>query len=278
MMPREGETTVQYRLDLMLGICFLVITFFAFHRSYQSWQSFGGRKVISVFNTLIFIAALARALWFLIPNYYIETQYDPAPLMAFQDDGWLGDLLSESLLLIGSYALYGVFILIACYWLHMLRKLDPITESHNNSVHNHLNNQDMNGSYGGSSNNNGNIASPGISRESAQSTGTLEMFTTIMSVTICIEALNIMLFLSGFYNSEELILYDGILFSMLSLATLCFITYLSRQINIVLVNMEIINQSSSKAQIKRIYAIVLLANFFFLTRIVFEVLSHKLIY
>ena len=116
----EGNfSLVERRQDLILGIAFLFITIFSCVRVVRNFSPTGGRKVITTFNILIFIASGARAVWFLIPNDALETSYTPEPLIAFVDTGWIGALISELLSVIGSLSLYGIFILVACYWVNM---------------------------------------------------------------------------------------------------------------------------------------------------------------
>lgn len=63
------ETHFQARLDLGLGLCFLGVALFAGFRLFKTWSSASaGRRVISVFNSLLFLASAFRAIWFLIPN------------------------------------------------------------------------------------------------------------------------------------------------------------------------------------------------------------------
>lgn len=255
----NGETAWQFRLDVFIGLLFLTVTLFALQRCVNSWQGTGGRKVISVFNTLIFLAGLFRSIWFLIPNHYWESSYDPLPLTAFSSDTfWQGTLASEIFLLLGTYFLYGIFILIACYWYTMLRKLEPTNSS----------------SPDGSTN--PTTSAVGLitpaSRDSNQVIGALDLFFPIMGGIAVLEGINILLFLSRTFNEENMIVFDGIVYIILSLLVVCSIVYLSRQINGVLKNMEIINQSSSQSQIRRINLISMLASFFFSSRAIFELI------
>lgn len=244
MMSIPGHFRLEeFRQDLILGVAFLLITGFSSVRIIRNFSPTGGRKVITTFNILIFVAAAVRAVWFLIPNDILETSYAPESQIAFRDPGWVGTLISELMLVTGSLSLYGIFILVACYWVNMLQKLNsnvaPITQS-------------------------------GFARFKAHSLGTMETFGIIMSFIIFCEGINICLFLSGVFNSEQMILYDAIMLSVVSVAVIAEITILSNQIQTVLQNLEAINNRNSQPQIRRIFAIIVVANVFFITRVILE--------
>jgi hypothetical protein len=228
----------QKRLDLVLGIAFLLITVFSSVRILRSFSLSSGRKVITTFNILIFMASALRAVWFLVPNDLLETSYTPEPQIAFLSPGWAGTLGSELLMQLGSLSLYGIFILIACYWVNMLRKLNSNTGT--SVLH------------------------------KSQRLGTIEMFLGIMLVLCTCEVINIALFCSGHFNSEQMILYDSILLTVISVAAVAEISLLSHQIQTVLRNLEAINNRNSQPQIRRIFAIIIVANSFFVTRVVLE--------
>lgn len=243
MESRLHFSTAEKRQDMILGIAFLFITAFSSVRIVRNCSPTGGRKVITTFNILIFIASAARALWFLLPNNILETSYTPEPLVAFVDNGWKGALISEILLVVGSLSLYGIFILVACYWVNMLRKLNSNTGTTDVST---------------------------FARFKVQRLGTLETFTIIMSLFAACQALNIVLYLSQVFNSEQMILYDSILLTVVSVAVVAEITILSNQIQVVLQNLEAINNRNSQPQIRRIFAIIVVANMFFVTRVILE--------
>jgi hypothetical protein len=234
---------VELRQDLILGVAFLLITGFSSVRIIRNFSPTGGRKVITTFNILIFMAAAIRAVWFLIPNDMLETSYSPKPQMAFISEGWAGTLISELMLISGSICLYGIFILVACYWVNMLQKLSA------------------------------NVAPPvrsGFARFKASNLGTMETFAIIMTFFVFCEGVNISLFLSNVFNSEQMILYDSIVLSVFSVAVIAEITILSNQIQEVLHNLEAINNRNSQPQIRRIFAIIVVANVFFITRVILE--------
>lgn len=233
----------EMRQDLVLGVAFLLITGFSSIRIIRNFSPTGGRKVITTFNILIFIVSAVRAVWFLIPNNFLETSYAPQPLAAFRDEGWVGTLISELMLVTGSLSLYGIFILVACYWVNMLQKLNTNVAP---------------------------SARSGFARFKVSNFGTMETFGIIMSVFIFCQGINICLFLSGVFNSEQMILYDSIMLSAVSVAVIAEITILSNQIQNVLQNLEAINNRNSQPQIRRIFAIIVVANVFFISRVILE--------
>lgn len=243
MTGTELFRLAEKRQDLILGIAFLLITAFSSIRIIRNFSPTGGRKVITTFNILIFIVAATRAVWFLIPNDLLEMSYAPVPLIAFKDNGWFGTLISELMLVTGSLSLYGIFILVACYWVNMLRKLNTNVAP---------------------------SAQTGFARFKVSNFGTMETFAIIMSTFVFLQAINICLFLSGAFNSEQMILYDSIMLSVVSVAVVAEITILSNQIQNVLQNLEAINNRNSQPQIRRIFAIIVVANVFFISRVILE--------
>ena len=239
----ESFRPVEKRQDLFLGVAFLLITGFSSIRIIRNFSPTGGRKVITTFNILIFMASSIRAVWFLLPNDLLETSYTPQPLVAFQDYGWIGAFFSELMLSTGSMCLYGIFILVACYWVNMLQKLNTNTVT---------------------------VPRSGLERFKVNNLGTMEVFGIIMGIFVLLEGINICLFLTGFFNSEQMILYDAIMLSVVSVAVITEITILSSQIQSVLQNLEAINNRNSQPQIRRIFAIILVANVFFVTRVILE--------
>lgn len=275
--------------DVVLGLCYLVIGCFSMARIYRNVQAGGSRKVIAAFNLLIFLSSASRAVWFLVPNYCLEPSYTPVAISvhsmdyshrggvysssysgfgySYSDSSsyghshskstsnssistgtsidsetysdsysgyWVGTLISELLLQIGSLSLYGIFILISCYWQHMLNKLDSTTTADSANY------------------------------------GTLTWFGMIMLVLLIIQCVNIFLYVFDKINSQGMILYDSIFLALLSLATVTRITLLSNKIKLVLNTLEAANRNNSKPQIRRIFAIMLVADLFFVSRVVLE--------
>jgi hypothetical protein len=275
------ETIFQQRLDLVLGVLYSGITVFAFSRCYSSWKTLGGRKVVSVFNTLIFLAAFLRAIWFLIPNNVLEPTYEPLPerMKGYQEEKYsLGILISEMLQEAGSFFFYAVFVLIGCYWFVMLQKLDSHTSSElpdgTTTTPSTTTIPYNNPSSSSSSSNHTDalrLLTPSANTQDFFRTiGPLGLFLWLLLFMFLIPCINIICFLNNLFTTEQMIQYDAITFATLAIGIVSSITYLSRRINRVLKNMEIIKQSSSKSQIQRIRLIVFLAIFFFCTRILLE--------
>lgn len=244
------ESEEEYTQDILLSIAFLIIGIFSCWRLILYFSLNSNGKVITLFFFLITITSFIRSLWFIIPSSTLEGTYSPYPIKAFQSSNWKGILLSEIMLLIGSLSLYGVFLLVICYWAHMLQKVEQpeVIE------YNYLLSRDV-------PNNN-------IQRHKRSP---LEKFGLMMLFLISLETLNIVLFLFGFYNSEVMILFDSLVFSFTSLATLIAISIFSNRIRIVLTMMGVINGNSTKPQVTRILAITVAANIFFILRLIIEI-------
>ena len=61
---------------------------------------------------------------FLIPSETLEGSYVPVMQWAYSSKHWVGTLSSEILLSLGSLSLFSIFILMAAFWAHMLRRVD----------------------------------------------------------------------------------------------------------------------------------------------------------
>jgi hypothetical protein len=208
--------------------------------------------VITVFYTLISLTALIRAIWFLIPSSVLEGSYTPIALFAFQSPGWKGVFISEMMLAIGNLFLYAVFLLIVCYWAHMVQKVEhPESPESNYLLHSQQ-------------------ALARFPREAKTRRGPMETFGIMMLVLCSAECVNIALFLFQRFNSEQMILYDSILFSLTSVATLIAITMFSGRIRVVLTTIGVINSNSTRPQVRRILAITVAANIFFVLRLAIE--------
>ena len=201
----------------------------------------GGGKVITAFYGIIAFTAGVRAIWFLIPSIYLEGAYVPTSTIAFESDNWFGILLSELLLVLGSLSLYSIFILIACYWSHMLRKVDTSQDARSRL-----------------------LGQPTIRR------GPMETFGITITIISSAQAFGILLYLGQFWNAEEMILYDSVLLSIVSLTTLIEITLYSHRIRMVLTTIGAINANNTRPQVRRIFAITIAASFFFVTRVIIE--------
>lgn len=241
MTLMEGFNKFELRQDLVLGIAFLFLTVFSSVRILRSFGPTLGRKVITTFNSLIFLTSSLRAVWFLIPNYLLEKSYAPTPVVAFDSPRWHGTLISELLEVVGTLTLYGVFILVACYWVHMLAKLNSDDASR-----------------------------AAIMQSGRRRFGTLTLFTVMMMSIALFEVINIALFLTQHFNSEQMMLCSSFMLSLVAIAIVITVTVLSHHIKTALRNLEVITRRSSQPQIRRIFAIIIAANVFFVVRVILE--------
>jgi len=227
--------------DFVLGLLFLAVCAFSAFRVTKNILSFSENEIIiTLFNSLIFFTALLRCIWFLIPNNLIEDSYAPIPVVAFVTDGWYGTLISELLSVIGTICLYGLFVLIICYWIFVLEKRHAIS------------------------------AMSRWSRFKPRIYSTIELFVIFMSFLILSQAISTVLFLCKVFNSELMIVYDSILMSAVSVIIIVAITFWSYRMNKVLLNLELINNRTSQPQIRRIQALTIVAILFFIQRVVLE--------
>ena len=208
--------------------------------------------MITLFYSLISMTALIRAIWFLIPSSILEGSYTPVPMIAFKSYGWKGVFVSELMLATGNLFLYAVFLLIVCYWAHMVQKVEHPESPESNYL---LHSQQSLARY---------------PRAAKTRRGPMETFGMTMFVLFVAEAVNVGLFLIQHFNSEEMILYDSILFSVTSVSTLIAITMFSGRIRVVLTTIGVINSNSTRPQVRRILAITVAANIFFILRLGIE--------
>ena len=237
-----AETSFEYFQDIVFAISFFVLAVFAIYRMTQYYDRDGGGKVILAFYGIITFTCAIRFIWFIIPSTYLEGTYVPTAVIAFESPNWAGILLSEILLALGSLSLYSIFILIACYWSHMLRKVDTSQDTRSRM-----------------------LGQPVVRR------GPMETFGLTMSIIAGAQAFSIMLFLFKVLNAEEMILYDAILVSIVSLATMIEITLFSHRIRTVLTTIGAINSNNTRPQVRRIFAVTVAASFFFVSRVIIEV-------
>ncbi|RYG66060.1 hypothetical protein EON64_10600 [archaeon] len=167
----------------------------------------------------------------------------PIPVQAFEKD-WKGVLTSEIVLVLGNMSLYGSFIVIACYWAHILRKLHGTEESQPEDE--------------------------GQPHIVVRNIGTLAQFARIMGGITLLEVINISLFLSGRYSSEGMALADCVGFTVLAGAVALQMSRYSRMMESAVQKTELLHRSTSQAQIGRIHAMALLSVGFFLSRALFE--------
>lgn len=245
------ESRKEFIQDILLAIAYLALAVCAGWRTYIYFVPDGGGRVITAFYLFIFLTALVRAIWFFIPSDVLEEEYTPKPTVAFESEGWQGVFISELLLGVGNIFLYAVFVLIVCYWSYMIRKVN-IDSTETTSL---LSSQQAFARY---------------PRELKPYRGPMETFAFMMLFVVLIQLINFTLYLCQVYNSEAMILYDAIAYSIMSLATLIGLTIFSSRVRTVLATMGIINNNSARPQIRRILAITIAANVFFILRVIVE--------
>jgi hypothetical protein len=144
----------------------------------------------------------------------MEISYSPNPSIAYETNGWQGVLVSEILLSLGTIALYGVFILIACYWYNMLLKIDI---EDNIEIH----------------------------RKGNKRMGTLKIFFMVLFITLLIQSCNVLLFIYQWYNSNQMLVIDSVIIIFISLTSIGVINLLSKKIRKVLTSITQINSQSN---------------------------------
>lgn len=238
----KNETIYEYYQDISLGTCFLLISIVALVRTRLYFDPWGQGRVITTFNLLMFFTGLIRSIWFLIPSYILEGSYVPEPIIALESDKWIGCIVSELLLLVGSLLLYSQFILLALYWSYiLLNTAAPRT-----------------------------AGKPGKKEWSPMSS-----FTLIMATIVLLECANITLFIMQIFNSQEMIIYDSIMLSILSIGTLTAVCVYSSRIRTVMGKVSKLNRyanvsSAMTIQSRRIFQITVGAFIFFAGRVSVE--------
>jgi len=253
------ETDQEKLEDSCLGVCFLILTLWSGYRLALALPALkhsidrGGGRVIASFYSLIFITSFLRSAWFLIPTEFLEGSYVPVAKKAYSSHKWVGVFVSEVLLALGSMFLFSIFILIAAFWAHMLRRVDGVDE-----IKLHINEKE-----GG--NREDDKEEEGVSKQ-----GPLHNFALMMAALVFTEGVNFVLFLLRFYDSEGMLLYDSILLSIISLATLIEFTIFSSRIQHVLKTISAVNANSTTMQRNRIISITTAANIFFVIHFIVE--------
>lgn len=235
------------------GYLFLLVTILALYRVYL-YRDFHGRgKVVTIFYSLISFTSFARCIWFFCFSYS-EKYFLPVHPLMFTEPGAGWCLLSESLTSLGSMGLYLIFILIACYWSQLLR------DTSNASYYTRLAETDTNS-----------VLNPFFVWMQERNLNMIHLFAFSVAILLITSLINILLFTTKVFNSEDMILYDSIELTIVSLITMLALTLLSRRIQTLLVMIGAINNSSTQAQIRRIVAITYAANLFFVARVSIEI-------
>lgn len=296
-------------------LAFSLLAVFSAMRLFSSLNISGSRRVITYFNTLIFTSALLRVLFCVLPYLFHLFIHDVDDIgnSRISDDvyhdtiyGRLSShdrmhpstsekllvLVSEIVLSLGNWSLYGVFIIIACYWAYMLKKLygtrttqsDEQWGSSERASERELGGEagevttptPIAGSRNGKTSDTGaNVYGTSVLHtnryisEWTRRFDSIELFNRIMVIILAIQVVCYLLYL---YNGmlSDLLLHDALLLSTTAVLVLMAITYLSSMINQVLHTMEQTNRSAAQAQLQRIYMIIMVANVFFFTRVILE--------
>lgn len=252
-MSEGSETSKEYTQDIIFGLGFFIIAILAAWRTYIYFDFDGGGKVITAFYSLIFSTAILRSIWFFIPKTIMMGSYIPTAHVAFVTSGWMGVFISEVVLALGSLSLYAVFILIVCYWAHMLRKVEHVDAADSTLL---ATSQRVLARY------------PKLPKSRR---GPMQNFALLMLLLLLLETLNILFFLFQIYNSEAMILFDSLFMSAVSIGCLVQITIFSNRIRNLLQIIGVINANSTRAQVRRILAITIAANIFFIWRFLTEI-------
>lgn len=217
----SGETKFEFYMDLVLGLIFLGTAALALRRIWAASRSQssasgssngnssggGGAEtyVVTAFYSLIGATAALRMIWFLIPAQVWQPSYVPVAVMAFDKDhpAWVGAMLSEITVTIGSLTLFSIFCLILCYWADILKK----------------------------------YFHPGVRRTSPMTT-----FLIIMQTLAGLEILNVILFFFGMYTTEGMILFNAVLLAIVSIVCVVEISIFSHRFRTVLRTLGAINQ------------------------------------
>ena len=207
----SGETSFEFYMDLVLGFIFLGTAALAARRiisasrSQSAAQAGAETYVVTAFYSLIGATAALRMIWFLIPADVWQPSYVPVAVYAFDKDhpSWVGSMLSEITVTIGSLTLFSIFCLILCYWADILKK----------------------------------YFHPGVRRSSPMTT-----FLIIMETLAGLEVLNVVLFLMGIYTTEGMILFNAVLLAVVSIVCVVEISIFSHRFRTVFRTLGAINQ------------------------------------
>ena len=236
--PSQGEETLfeQYS-DYIVGFAYLLTAAVAAKRmsaNRQHSNTTGAETtVVTAFYSLILATAILRCLYFLIPASIWQPSYTPVAVKAWDPDhpSWVGYTFAELTVTAGSLTLFSIFILILVYWADILKK----------------------------------YYNPGSRRTLPMAT-----FLALVAALVTTEAVNIVLFLLGYYSTEGMILFNAVLLAATSTICVAEITIFSRKFQNVLKTLGAINQVSTDSQVRRIVWITVTGNLFFVTRAILE--------
>ena len=208
----SGETKFEFYMDICFGVIFLATAVLALRRIIAASRSQPASQgaetyVVTAFYSLIGATAALRMIWFLIPSDVWQPSYVPVAVYAFDKEhpSWVGSMLSEITVTVGSLTLFSIFCLILCYWADILKK----------------------------------YFHPGARRSSPMTT-----FLIIMETLAGLEVLNVVLFLMKVYTTEGMILFNAVLLAIVSIVCVVEISIFSHRFRTVLRTLGAINQVS----------------------------------
>ena len=220
-----------------LEILFLMIGCFSLWKAVLFFNPYFGSRVVTFFYGLICVTAFLRAISLFVGNGFNQK---PQTVVAFLSTGWSSVLTMEVAQVVGSILIYSVFILLVSFWSHMSIKVTDREIAESRPLL-HI-------------------------RSGSSRRGPLEKFFLVLTAFLFIEFLNIILFLFGLYSSTVLVLYDSIVFGVISAVILIETIVFSSRVTNILKTMEAINSDSSSFQIKRIRAITVVNVIYLLFR------------
>lgn len=230
IVSQTPETRFEFYSDGVLAVAFFVIATVAAQRMLSSRAHVGSETtVVTAFYTLIFLTALLRTVWFVVPGTTWSPYYTPHAVMAFDAEHpyWILQFVEILLVGAGSLCLFSIFILILVYWADILKK----------------------------------YFYPGARRSKPMLT-----FLVLVAVLCVVQLLNAALFLLRDYSSECMMLVNSVTLSLVSLVIIVEITIFSHRFRTVLKTLGDINQISTESQVKRIVWITVTGNLFFFVR------------
>ena len=263
---------------------FLIVACISFYRVYLHFDFSRRGLVVTLFYSLLTFTSLLRSIWFFLFSFS-DIYYIPVSITNINDTNATSCLLSQLLSSFGSIGLYLIFILIACYWYQLLKDTPNTLIQHNHSTTSQieiksppisiidiLDDNDSNTNITSDSSSTSTSATHFHLTKYLQESNIsmVPLFFICTVILMLFVFINLFLFLFDIFNSEDMIFYDSLSLSVVSVLTLLVLTTLSRRIKKLLIMIGAINNYSTQAQIRRIVAINYAANFFLVCRVGIE--------
>lgn len=241
------------------------------------------------------------------PNHFGDLSgfHLPEPSYAFETPGWKHVAASEAVHSLGTLVIFSVFLLVACHWLHMLRKIDrdasatvstastaavgrgpaktprgaaaagrggpALTPVRNGGGGRPL--TPVRGAAGPRTVTPVRPAFPDPVQQPPAHAGPFATFIVSMLVLLGAAGLNLLLYMRGVYSSEGVILFDNVYLALTSVALLLALQEFSSRIRAALRTIGAMSERPTEAQSNRILYITVAAYAFFLTRAALELVS-----